>query len=720
MSEPEPTQGKETASAEQGIFPPLGEKSRNGTEHSRPRLDENAEKCQAAFPEPEPARRTRAVSRQPVGLPFRLSISLGGQQHELSLLDISNHGLRVLLPSNVDMEHGLPGRRMSGVSITLSGQEVLGGVQAIVRRTSVSESSEGGSGFEIGLELIAERRSRLAKDLPTELKNPARIAEVVQGGLRSGVSVTVLDGTFEPVRYTHGKVDRDGGVLRLHGENAFEITTGDAVRVTCEAGGFSCSFFSSVVVEAGQSTISLRLPRLVKMRRSRNLHRLQPDPNRQVEIELKSPFDRRPFRTAVLDVNNSGASFTAGRDTTVLPVGTIIEPLKLTFPNSRIFVVRGRVRSLTPMPDQNGESRIRYGIEFEALSDETKEIIADEAVRSVRPSLFSTTGVTFEDLWSFFEQSGFLYPEKLEELAHQLPKIQETYSHLLDQRQTKVLKTYVWKRDGAILGHVSTLRLYRNTSYIQHIAVIRQAQSLFATEALSLGTSEYLEQIPQLEWCRMYFRPNNRWPARVFGTFAKKLNEPLLSDIRTVAYCVGSTTAEAITLPSGTRIAPAQRVHLEEIQRYFLSRGRVIALQSDDLSLDHLSMKEVEHLYSENGLQRRREILAFENGSSFAGFALLEISSPGLNLSELTNHFSVHVMEGGSTTRRMLIAAARDRYRELGRKTCIALNDGEGLEDYDAMGLPKHKDYLCWTGHRSLLRSYSEYVLRMFGRYADA
>ena len=304
----------------------------------------------------------------------------------------------------------------------------------------------------------------------------------------------------------------------------------------------------------------------------------------------------------------------------------------------------------------------------------------------------------------------------MDELAPLIPQIERTFTNLLETQQNQLLKTIVCRRDDELLGHISTLHLYRKTWLIQHLASRRQVEALFAAEVLNLGLIEYLEQIPQLEWCRVYFRPNNRWPARVFGTFARRLNEPLLSDLRQYSYCAGSTEPSVAPVLHGLHLMPAEQHHLEEIQSHFLARGRLIALQADDLSLDRLALNELNSLYGASGLERRREIIVAERGSSFEGFALLEISSHGLNLSELTNHFTVHLVNGDGTTRRALIAAARDRYCELGRTTCVSLSEGDEFHDHQAMGLKKLKEYYCWTGHRSLLRAYSDYILRLFGQ----
>jgi hypothetical protein len=700
---------------------PVIERRRGASSETRPSLDHFADKSQAALSETNLPRPIRNANRRAPASDFEIFITVGGKRLPFALLDVSNRGLAARLPANIDLESILPGRQVSAVSIFSGGNEVLSGVDTLVRRLTVCRTKGGAitTGYELGLEFVSERRTRRSEGQTVELKTPARIIEVIEEGLRNGLALTLLDSTIEPLFFSEGYVDSADGLIHLKSDRSDNLRPGDAVRATCDVTGFSCSFFTAVVVggPTSASSVVLRVPRVIKTRRARSTHRLRPAPGNLVEVEMQSPFDSGPLRVPVLDVNSSGVSFAVDRRANVIPVGTVIEPLTLHFPDGRETAVRGRVRSLAPTANLPGAAAtLRCGVEFESLPDEAKTFLADDVVRSARPSLANTQGVEFSSLWAFLRETGFLYPEKLDELASLMPEIEHTFACLLNSPQNQLLKTIVCRRNDELLGHISTLKLYRKTWLIQHLASRRQVEAMFAAEVLNLGLIEYLEQIPQLEWCRVYFRPNNRWPARVFGTFAKRLNEPSLSDLRHYNYCAGPTQGGITPVCRDLHLMPAGQAHLEEIQRHFIANGRVIALQADDLSLDRLMLGELNGIYGTVGLERRREIIVAERGSSFEGFALLEISSPGLNLSELTNHFTVHLANGGTDTRRALIAAARDRYRGLGRSTCVSLSEGDEVEDHEMMGLRKLKEYFCWTGHRSLLRAYSNYILRLFGQ----
>jgi hypothetical protein len=112
--------------------------------------------------------------------------------------------------------------------------------------------------------------------------------------------------------------------------------------------------------------------------------------------------------------------------------------------------------------------------------------------------------------------------------------------------------------------------------------------------------------------------------------------------------------------------------------------------------------------------------VARDPANGVLAFALLENSSPGINLSGLLNSFSVYSVRGeeerSRQVRRSLIKAALDRYRQWGARTAIALTCDEDINEYLDEGFAKVKEYICFTSSRRAIKSYYEYVQERFGR----
>jgi hypothetical protein len=140
-----------------------------------------------------------------------------------------------------------------------------------------------------------------------------------------------------------------------------------------------------------------------------------------------------------------------------------------------------------------------------------------------------------------------------------------------------------------------------------------------------------------------------------------------------------------------------------------------VEAKANDLEPSRRGLEPLSQLFRSAGLERRRESLVAERGGRVRGFALLEISSLGLNFSELTNAFTVHLFEPDEDAHRALALAARRRYAEVGRPHCVALAEDEALRLFEAEGFVRVKDYACWTFHREHLVALEEYFATLFG-----
>jgi hypothetical protein len=276
------------------------------------------------------------------------------------------------------------------------------------------------------------------------------------------------------------------------------------------------------------------------------------------------------------------------------------------------------------------------------------------------------------------------------------------------------LKTSLVVKDERIEGHASGLRAYRNTWILQHLAALATGKSMMTRgRMLNLAVIEYLEQLPGIEWVKIWFRPTNRWPARVFGGFAKKLADPDRSHLKTYAYMVSPSDGESAT-DATTIVRHGGPSDHGAVEAHFVAARESVLLRSDDLTTEHLLLNEVATAYSNFGLVRRRELLVAERAGRFVGSALLEVSSRGLNFSELTNVFRVFTNDGDDRdAKAALIARARARYADLGFETAIGLSDPGDVNAFLEQGFSQVKQYSSWTWHRSQYQAFCEHVLKL-------
>ena len=203
----------------------------------------------------------------------------------------------------------------------------------------------------------------------------------------------------------------------------------------------------------------------------------------------------------------------------------------------------------------------------------------------------------------------------------------------------------------------------------------------------------------------------------VKAVYTLTITGPATSDLRTFHYLVAPTAASSSRLSAGIEVRAGGQEDKVMIEDWFTARGRTVEVQANQLQASCDGLEKLSQEYEQAGLLRRRESIIAERNGRATGFALLEIASLGMNFSELTNSFTVHLMDDtDDETRRALAEAAKQRYAEFGRAQCIALEDGENLSAYEAAGFSKVKDYTCWTFHREHLFGMEQFFRALFAR----
>jgi hypothetical protein len=338
-----------------------------------------------------------------------------------------------------------------------------------------------------------------------------------------------------------------------------------------------------------------------------------------------------------------------------------------------------------------------------------------QAVELAYPGIELNPDVTFGQLWQFLKETNFLYPEKLARLESALPEIETTVSALQTARGG-LLETMLIRNAGVICGHLSALRSHARTWTVQHLAARpMSARGIHATMNLNLAIHHYWGKRPDIDWVRIFFRPNNPFPERLYGGCARSIALPEVSDLRQFHYLTASTTT-TIASPPGLTVRPAMNDELPLLEDWFTSRGRICELKATDLYGPQKYLGWIGEKFAEAGLLRRRELLVAERRGRTVGFAAIEISSLGMNLSELTNAFTLHMLKNDEEGCVALARGARQRYAACGRRHCIALAEGDTLGALETDGFRGTKAYQCWTVHTSQHPKIERYFLRVFDR----
>ena len=360
-------------------------------------------------------------------------------------------------------------------------------------------------------------------------------------------------------------------------------------------------------------------------------------------------------------------------------------------------------------------ARLRCGVELLGLDAIERLRLANHVMRLRFPGVDDGGGLGPDALFPFFRATGFLPPEKEAVLAPVMDEMRESYRSLYAQP--------VGRLQGSRLArprrHARRPRLGR--ARVQphlDVAASRGAAVEARRASAQPRRRRVLRQNPDLEYFKIYFDSFNKWPARVFGGFAQMLRDSSQSELRSYRHVILST-AQTLPAPLGIDVLEASTDDLAIVERHFLKYERSLLLRSDDLTRNTLQLSALNRRFGEVGLYRRRRVLLAMRRNVCLGFALAELSSPGLNLSEALSAFRIFVTDEGQSVqdnvRRALMAAVVPIYRNAGRTLVRGMFAPEEAEAYERIGAPVSQElWKCWTCHRTLYPRFCDYVERLF------
>ena len=622
------------------------------------------------------------------------------------LIDLSNEGFSFRVESGFPLESILPGTVLDEVEMFSRADMALGQASAIVRHVAPLTV---GSGYAVGCQFRYTARNEAIGPVSL-IQDRAQCAGVLRNALRTATLILEhVDLAEWEVQCRGGEVDTNTSTVTLRNAPGV-LQPFDVVRGRFEHGGAVYRFTTAVV---SREPFMIRLPARFEMSHNRSSARYQPPASKPVYVDLSSVLLGSVSTRSVRDVSATGFSLDLDPLTDLCPVGTLFDRVRIELDQEEL-VVRARVRNVTRL----GHGGARCGIEFEGLTDALRSRLAEWLIAMRYPGLVDGRRISFDRLWKFFLETKFIYPEKEASLAPLKDQIQHTFE-AVNSTPNKVFNSVVAVDNDVVSGYISGVRVYARSWLCQHLAAEsgKHGNSLMTLgQLMNLGQAEYISQNPDLEYWKMYFRPENKWPARVFGGFARTISDPRLADLRTYSYLKLQTSA---VFPTAEGMQPVEADDADRIaiERYFILRERGALLRSDDLSRAYLDLAEVDARFARLGLSRKRKVFVVRRGSRRLGFALAEMSSAGLNLSELLSSFRVFVLPDGeaeaTAVRFALLGKITEVYRDFGRSTAVGLVPVAEQIEYDDMGLATQKRYTMFTCHRSLVTRSSDYLDRL-------
>ncbi len=445
-----------------------------------------------------------------------------------------------------------------------------------------------------------------------------------------------------------------------------------------------------------------------KKKECRNLRqRLNPPPR----MVFNHPFLDSRLDLEISDISTSGFSVYEEEDERVLMPGIIIPDVTINFAGFLKMNCSVQVIYCKPAKGQG----YRCGLAILDMDIHAYSSLTHVLTNALDPYANVSSDVNMEALWEFFFETGFIYPKKYRVIQHQRAEFKETYKKLY-QDNPEVARHFTYQKNGRIYGHVSMVRAYERAWMIQHHAAkaMENRRTGFMVLKLIMHYLNDMHRLPSanMDYAMCYFRPENKFPDRVFGGFARELKDPHGCSLDLFAYLPYTHLSLGPKLPEGWTLTPSTDLDLWEYERIYRDQSDGLLLEALGLVPPVTGHDTLEELYARMGLVRKCGIFSLSYQGDLCAVLVANQSNMGFNLSELLNGIKVLVAKPDALPWTVLSVAisqlAGDYPMERVPVLFYPTSYVEGRE------VPFEKYYQLWILSVQWGNEYLEYVQRRF------
>lgn len=614
------------------------------------------------------------------------------------LQDLSNEGLSFRIPFGAGVDAFTRDAQLQPLVLEASGQPILVVPGARVRNLSADKE-----GYQVGCELMVPVELNAGRQ---RVFSHSFVGVLLHRGASRRINIRQLDSPAATCIAELKSVDVSAGTLELDAETR-QLHTNDVVECHFEVGG-ATYWFHSVVLS--NTPLRLNLPRTLSQSERRSTGRLAA--SEEIRLEFVQPITGEQLNLAVCDISSRGLSFEFDPRTTCFPRGLKLRELRLKIGDD-VVLATGEVRGLQTFEAH----RQRCGIRLTSLDASAQACLGNLWIRLRMPQQETVDEEEFSQLWDFFRETHLIGEVTARALRPSMEAIEQTYK-LLAEGRSRVSQTTTVRDGHRIVAHVSAIMRFRNTWYLQHLAARHTSSGL----ALLLNRAflEFVEQHPNISFVRLTYRLLNKWPARVFGGFARRIEAPDFSVLQ--AKEVFSVPVDfktpATVHHTGVQVRVATPEDLVWAEAFFTTIEPSLLWQANDLNAQHLELKEVSEAYQQVGLERARTVFIANLGNRRVGIGLAELSSAGINLRESFSGLRQWTTKDLSRSEQAAVAAAllvtaAAFYKSHGRDTVHLFADVTATSLYQSLGLKGGTEVREWTFRREALPAFIDYISHM-------
>ncbi len=451
-----------------------------------------------------------------------------------------------------------------------------------------------------------------------------------------------------------------------------------------------------------------------KQYRTRRYH-LSPSPN----IVFRHPFISSTINLKVADLSGSGMAVAENEEDSVLMPGMIIPELQLTLAHGLGISCRAQVLSRNIIEGEDGGAReAKCGLTILDMDIHEHVRLLSILHQAGNSHSYVCSNVDMDALWDFFFETGFIYPEKYSFFQTQKDEIKKTYARLYEQTP-HIARHFIYQERGTILGHMAMVRFYENSWLIHHHAA-RKTVSLKAGLTVLNQITHYVNELHNLYFAHLshvfcYFRPANKFPNRVFGGFARKLDNPRGCSLDEFCYAhyAGKSIGEPSGMPEAWELSETTcPSDLAELCSYYGYVSGGLMVDAFDLAGESAFYDGLEEEYRRLGFAKKRRYYALRHEGDLKAVAITNVTDVGFNMANLTNCATIIALDE-NIPRGVMDACLENLAGQYGGQDMpVLIYPGAYVEK---VSISFEKVYVLWILNLQYLDDFFRYCDELFG-----
>jgi len=428
------------------------------------------------------------------------------------------------------------------------------------------------------------------------------------------------------------------------------------------------------------------------------------------------PFTQKKNKYEIFDISSTGFSLHDAMGESSLIPGMIIHELSIVYAGELKISCSAQVVQCRKKDDET----VIYGIAILDMDIHSYSRLNRILGMNMDPHNYISTEVDMDALWEFFFDTGFIYPKKYKSIQKHKEEFKRTYKKLY-QDNPEIARHLTYEKSGQIYAHMSTIRAYERTWMLHHHAarpIDKKRTGFLILRQLTLFLyGMYHLPSAKMDYVLSYFRPENDFPNRVYGGFARDMNDPKICSLDLFLYMTFPVGSPRQELPSGWSLHASSHSELWEFEQFYKNHSGGLFLDVLNPATRELTEESLEHVSQRLGFLRRWRVYSLVNRGCLKAVLIVNQSDVGANLSELLNGIKALIIDPKDLSWEIFslaVSSLTGVYQ--GENIPLLLYPPAYLDDVD---IPYEKGYYLWIGNMVHYNKFLEYLQRNFRMQYD-